>query len=230
MGKRDDGVTGAIAAIIVLLAPALLASAPAAAVSLSSAGPARPIPDDDRQAAIPVTQVDVLATGSAALVPLVAADGAATELSPVEVIAAGSTEAGMPLDDLAFVVKATESGRREKMSAQDALRQLKDPGLRRLAEIFAAHHDDANARLSKIAEARGWRVPVTRREAPPSAGSASPDFDARWTADMIAGHERAIALYREQAQSGEDEDLRRYARDTLPTIEQHLEWLRRSQK
>lgn len=227
MSKRECVGMGAIAPAMALLA---LASAPATAVSLSSAGPAQPLPDDDRHAAIPVTQVEVVAAGSAALVPLMAADGAAAELSPIEAIAAGSTEAGRPIDDLAFVVKATESGRKEKMAARDALPQLKDPSLRRLAEMLAAHHDDANARLSKIAEARGWTVPVTRREAPPPAGSASPDFDARWTAEMIAGHERAMALYREQAQSGEDEDLRRYARETLPTIEQHLEWLRRLQK
>ena len=40
---------------------------------------------------------------------------------------------------------------------------------------------------------------------------------------MIAGHERSVALYRAQAQGGEDQDLRKYARDTLPTIEHHLD-------
>ncbi len=229
MSKRDVGVTGAMAAAMFVLA---LASAPATAtaVSLSSAGPARPLPADDRHAVIPVKQAEMLAAGSAALVPLMAADGAATELSPIEAIAAGSTEAGSPVDALAFVAKATESGRKEKMAAQDALPRLKDPSLRKLAEILAAQQEDASARLSKIADARGWTVPVTRREAPPPEGSTSPDFDAKWTAERIAGHESAIALYREQAQSGEDEDLRRYARETLPTIEQHLEWLRRLHK
>jgi putative membrane protein len=47
---------------------------------------------------------------------------------------------------------------------------------------------------------------------------------------MIAGHERSVALYRAQAQAGEDPDLRRYARDMLPTIEHHLEELRSLQK
>ena len=47
---------------------------------------------------------------------------------------------------------------------------------------------------------------------------------------MIAGHERSVALYRAQAQGGEDQDLRKYAHDTLPTIEHHLEELRRMQK
>ena len=47
---------------------------------------------------------------------------------------------------------------------------------------------------------------------------------------MIAGHERSVALYRAQAKAGEDQDLRKFARDTLPTIEQHLAELKRLQK
>jgi putative membrane protein len=83
----------------------------------------------------------------------------------------------------------------------------------------------------KIAEAKGWPVAEERRAAAtPATGTATPDFDERWTDDMIAGHERSLALYRAQAQGGEDRDLRRYARETLPTIEQHLDWLRRLQK
>jgi len=39
-----------------------------------------------------------------------------------------------------------------------------------------------------------------------------------------------VALYRAQAQGGEDKDLRQYARDTLPTIEHHLAELRSLQK
>ena len=47
---------------------------------------------------------------------------------------------------------------------------------------------------------------------------------------MIAGHERSVALYRAQAQGGEDQELRNYARETLPTIEHHLTQLRSLQK
>jgi putative membrane protein len=47
---------------------------------------------------------------------------------------------------------------------------------------------------------------------------------------MIAAHERSVAMYREQARSGEDNDLRKYASDTLPTIERHLAELKGLQK
>jgi putative membrane protein len=47
---------------------------------------------------------------------------------------------------------------------------------------------------------------------------------------MIAGHERSVELYHAEAQGGEDKDLRKFASDTLPTIEHHLAELRRLQK
>jgi putative membrane protein len=156
--------------------------------------------------------------GSASLVPLMAAEAQA-----------GGT-AGEPVDDIAFVKQATESGRKEVAAARDALPQLKHPDLKRIAEMLVSDHSGANARLSKIAEAKGWPIPAPQAAPPPPSGTASGDFDAKWTAEMIAGHERSIALYRAQARAGEDEDLREYARETLPTIERHLAELRKLQK
>jgi putative membrane protein len=73
-------------------------------------------------------------------------------------------------------------------------------------------------------------VPAPQAPGAPAAGTASSDFDSKWTAEMIAAHERSVALYRAQAQAGEDRDLRKYAADTLPTIEQHLAALKSLQK
>jgi putative membrane protein len=47
---------------------------------------------------------------------------------------------------------------------------------------------------------------------------------------MITSQERSVALFSAQAQGGEDPELRKYARDTLPTIKHHLAELRRLQK
>ena len=96
--------------------------------------------------------------------------------------------------------------------------------------MLVSDHTGANLRLSKLAEAKGWPLPAAQSAAPPPSGTASSDFDESWTAEMIAGHERSVALYRAQAAGGEDKDVRRYARDTLPTIEQHLAQLKSLQK
>jgi putative membrane protein len=204
------------------------ASAPALAVSLASTTPAEPIPE--YLLAQNVDSFDSPAAGSSTLIPVVAADVQATQASTADAQQKAAGGGGKAVDDITFVKKATESGRKEVASARDALPQLKKPELKRIAEMLVSDHGNANARLARIAENKGWPVPAPAAAAPPPSGTASSDFDAKWTAEMIAGHERSIALYRAQAQDGEDQELRQYARETLPTIEHHLEELRSTQK
>jgi putative membrane protein len=214
----------------------LLCGAPVWAVSLSTIGPAQPIPAGVMPAELNATELtaaEMSAAGSSTLVPLMAADMQARGdvISKIDAPASGAAPVGKPLDDMQFVKQATESGRMEIRAAQEALPQLKDPALKQVAEMLVGDHGGANERLGKLAETKGWPVPgpAAPMSAPPS-GTASSDFDAKFTAEMIAGHERSVALYRAQAAGGEDKDLRRYAKETLPTIEKHLTELRRLQK
>lgn len=229
MNQKHAASSLALACLVVL-------AAPAGAASLAATSPAQPLPDGDARASRPMpleTWTAGTTHGSAALVPLMAADMQASRASTFDAPAdaAGGTP-GKSMDDMTFVKQASESGRKEMSSARSALPQLKKPELKRLAEMLVNDHGNANARLAKLAESKGWPVAAAAATPPepPASGTASGDFDARWTAEMIAGHERSVALYRAQAQAGEDPDLRRYARDTLPTIEHHLEELRSLQK
>ena len=209
----------------------LATAIPASAVSLSSTAPPQPMPANETSRA-PST-IEKWTAGSGALLPLMAADAQAAQAAGVDV-PAGKTpsdgKAGKAVDDVSFVKKATESGRKEVAAARDALPQLKNPGLKQIAEMLVQDHSKANAKLSSIAEAKGWPVPAPQAAAPPPPEGAAGDFDQKWTAEMIAGHERSVALYTAQAQGGQDKDLRQYARDTLPTIEHHLAELRKLQK
>jgi putative membrane protein len=205
--------------------------APAWAASLAAP---TPVPSDamDQVAPAAPLALEHWSTGSASLVPVMAADTPSREhASNVDAPANTTVGAvGKPADDLAFVRQATESGRKEVASARNAVEQLKRPELKRVAEMLVNDHSSANAKLSKLAEAKGWPLPGPQPAAPPPSGTASGDFDTRWTAEMIAGHERSVSLYRAQAESGEDKDLRQFARDTLPTIEHHLAELKSLQK
>jgi putative membrane protein len=202
---------------------------PAFAVSLSS--PPAPQPVQETSSAAAPLAIESWSSGSAALVPLMAADVQSSQDTHVDSPAKATTVAvGKPVDDVTFVKRATESGRKEVAAARDALPQLKSPELKRIAEMLVQDHSAANTRLSKIAESKGWSLPATQPATAPEPGTASSDFDQKWTAEMIAGHEKSVALYRAQAQGGEDQDLRKYARDTLPTIEHHLAELKSLQK
>ena len=202
---------------------------PSWAISLPAAGPAQPIPDSSATPAS-LAPAETMSAGSAALVPLMAVDVQATQTTEVDAPATGGSDVGKPIDDMTFVRKATESGYKEVNSAREAIPQLQQPELKRIAEMLVTDHSGANARLAKLAETKHWSLPPAPAAGPPPSGTASSNFDAKWTAEMIAGHERSVAMYRTQAQSGEDQDLRKYARETLPTIEHHLAELRRLQK
>jgi putative membrane protein len=210
----------------------IAATAPCLAVSLPATGPEIALPEAVATQ-VPPTQIlvaDNWTAGSAALVPVVATDAQASHVSPVDAPADGGAPAGKPVDDIQFVRQATESGRNEVQAARDALPQLKKPELKEIAEMLASDHASANEKLAKIAETKGWPVPGPRAPAAPPSGTAVANFDAKWTAEMIAGHEKSVALYRAQATAGEDKDLRKYATETLPTIERHLAQLRSLQK
>jgi len=214
---------------LTLMAAIGILAAPAWAVSLPAAGPAQPMPEDSLTLAS-LAPGESLAAGSSSLVPLMAADMQANQTKTVDAPSTGGTEVGKPIDDITFVKKATESGYKEVNSAKEALLQLQQPELKRIAEMLVNDHSGANARLSKLAEEKHWPVPAPQTQGPPPSGTASSDFDQKWTAEMIAGHERSVALYRAQAKAGEDQDLRKFARETLPTIERHLAELKRLQK
>ena len=203
--------------------------APTWGLSLATVG--APQPPVELTPANPAAAESLLA-GSLPLVPLVASEMQATQMSTIDSQASssGGDPVGKPMNDIAFVRVATENGRREAKSARDALPQLKAPELKRIAELVVSDHTSADARLNKIAAVKQWPVPGPSLPAAPPSGSASGDFDARWVAEMIDAHERSLALYRAQAAGGEDKDLRNYARDTLPTIEQHLAQLKNLQK
>ena len=108
-----------------------LAGSPAVAASLVATGPAQPMPE---LAAMPVALpvAEDLTAGSAALVPLMAADLPAEEVHAIDASApAGGGDVGKPIDDISFLARATESARQELSAARDALPRLQDPELKR---------------------------------------------------------------------------------------------------
>jgi putative membrane protein len=48
-------------------------------------------------------------------------------------------------------------------------------------------------------------------------------FDHKYIQDMIAGHTKAIAVYKKEASDAENPALKSYAQQTLPTLQKHLD-------
>ena len=55
-------------------------------------------------------------------------------------------------------------------------------------------------------------------------------FDQRYVQDMIAGHTKAIAIYKQEAANAQDPEVKAYAEETLPTLQKHLDDAKALQK
>jgi putative membrane protein len=79
-----------------------------------------------------------------------------------------------------------------------------------------------------IAEQKGVQLP---QELPEDAQQkyeelqqlSDAEFDEAYMDEMVKDHEKDVELFEQQADSGEDPDLRAFAEETLPTLREHLE-------
>lgn len=130
--------------------------------------------------------------------------------------------------DRQFITSAAESGLAEVELSRLALQRASDPAVRDYAERMVNAHIEANQQLVGIAAEEGISTPRSlspeheqlRQELAGLSGSA---FDRRYMEAQIAEHRRAINLFEETAEEAESAQLRRFASNTLPTLETHLQ-------
>jgi putative membrane protein len=120
--------------------------------------------------------------------------------------------------DAAFLAKAVAAGHEEVMAARTALKMSKSPGVKSAAQMMEQDHRAANQKLAELAKQKGWTLPP--REASPAAPTSYSDEE--YITSQIKAHQDAIALFKDEAASGSDPDLRAFAQKTLPTLQHHL--------
>ena len=134
--------------------------------------------------------------------------------------------------DAEFLRKALEGDRLEIASAQAALDNAQRADTKNAARMIVEDHQRSSQKLQELASRKGWTLPSVTETADSDQAvtgtSGSGSVDDRFMADQIRMHREAISLYRAQASSGSDPELRQFARDQLPHLEHHLEMLQGS--
>jgi putative membrane protein len=155
--------------------------------------------------------------------------GTDTKTSTSSVTAGSGTLRGQ---DAEFLRKAAQAGYEEVQNAQMALQSAQLAETRNAASIMLEDHQRANEQLASLAQGKGWSMPSTSdmesdqaRDQSRSSTDAGSDFDSRYVSEEIRHHREAIALYRAQVAGGSDPDLRRFAQESLPKLEHHLDML-----
>jgi putative membrane protein len=126
-----------------------------------------------------------------------------------------------------FVKKAVLDGLAEVELGRIALLKSRDAKVREFAERMVKDHGRTNEELAALARRKGLSVPMAldpeHRSAIQSLNTRSgAAFDAAYSARTANDHSKAIALF-QGAITGPDQDLATFAKEMLPTLEQHKE-------
>ena len=130
--------------------------------------------------------------------------------------------------DSSFANKAAMSGLAEVQAAQLAEQKASSPDVKQFAAQMVTDHTKANTELTQLASGEGITLPTgpdarhvaTMHRLEQISGT---QFDQQYMKDQVADHKTAVALFRREASSGRDPQLKAYAQKYLPVLQHHLQ-------
>jgi len=137
--------------------------------------------------------------------------------------------------DQQFIQKATASGMAEVTLSKRALNSASRKEVKEFAHHMVEDHTKANEELMGILKNKDLgRSAATTMSAEHRAVDArlaalkDEEFDRAYMRQMVKDHEDAVKLFESQSRMGQDEDLKKFATRTLPTLKKHLEMARKT--
>lgn len=135
--------------------------------------------------------------------------------------------------DQQFAMQAAASDQFEIQSSQAALQQTRSPRVRQFAQRMIDAHTQTTQQLSQIASDKG--MPLQPALEPQQQQMVSdlqsrrpgPAFDRAYLHDQVVGHQAAVEVFQNEIANGSDPELKAFAQQTLPAIQNHLRDARR---
>lgn len=137
-------------------------------------------------------------------------------------------------EDQNFARMAAEGGMGEVKLGQLAQQRASSPDVKQFGQRMVTDHQQANAQLESVATGKGLTLPKTMEPEQTKlqarlekANGAT--FDREYIRAMVQDHQKDVKLFQREAQNGQDPELRSFAQQTLPTLQDHLQMAQRIQ-
>jgi putative membrane protein len=141
-------------------------------------------------------------------------------LSLAGVAAAQTTPAGktssLSEKDKTFIRKAAKGGAMEVAMGRLAEQNGQSEDVKSFGKRMVTDHSKANDELKKIAAEKSVKFP--EKEPKVSWSSDKAYMDA-----MVKDHEKDLAEFQQEASSGSDPDVKKFAEETAKTVQEHLD-------
>jgi putative membrane protein len=129
--------------------------------------------------------------------------------------------------DKAFVLEAASGGMMEVELGRMASNQASSDDVKKFGQRMVDDHSKANNELSSLAQKKNITLPAemgkkeqaTRDHLSKLNGAA---FDKAYMQHMVADHTKDVRAFEHESKMGKDPDIKAWAGQTLPTLQDHL--------
>jgi putative membrane protein len=129
--------------------------------------------------------------------------------------------------DRQFIKKAAEGGLAEVQLGQLATEKADSQDVKQFGQRMVDDHTKANDQLKQVASQKGVTVPdklspkdaATKARLENLSGKA---FDRAYMRDMVMDHTKDVSEFRLESKNAKDPDVKNFASQTLPTLQDHL--------
>lgn len=158
-----------------------------------------------------------------ALLPI----AACSSNTPAPVAEAPPPPPALSPTDQSFMTMAAQGGMAEVQMATLAQTNAHSPRVKAFANEMIKDHGAADDQLLKLEQAKGVTPPTDLSEAQTQqktmlTGEKGAKFDRDYMHGQVADHQMMVQAFQQEAQNGQDADVKAFAASTLPTLQQHL--------
>jgi putative membrane protein len=145
-------------------------------------------------------------------------------LSFAAFVTAQNPTQGSSLDakDKTFMRKAAKGGMMEVAMGKLAAQNAQSDDVKSFGKRMVTDHSKANDELKSIAAKKGVKLPS--KEPTEKWGSDKAYMDM-----MVKDHEKDLAEFQEEANTGTDPDVKKFAEDTAKVVREHLDLAKETQ-
>ena len=129
--------------------------------------------------------------------------------------------------DKEFLRMAAVTDMTEAHLGQMAQSKAAKSGIKDFGQILVKDHTSAYQELAALDGKLGQAIPkginIRRdRQVEQLTSLKGKKFDGQFLRVEVQDHQRAVAAFKREAQHGKDQDIKAYANQVLPTMEEHL--------
>ncbi|TRM53439.1 DUF4142 domain-containing protein [Achromobacter sp. LC458] len=152
----------------------------------------------------------------------------AQQTSPAAPATPMAADSKLDSKDRDFLENAAQSGHMEVEGSKLALQKSQNAEIKSFAQKMIDDHGKAGQKLASLAKSKGYDAPtepsLMQQAKLKTLGMRDDGFDKAYAEGVgVSAHEDAVKLFEDASKNAKDPEVKQFAAETLPILQQHLQ-------